>query len=95
MTHLAPSVGDTCVPLLEVPMLVALQEEKDSCCPPSYHHHTSLIPNLEDMITFQCSAPDVIKPSPVPEITIEDIKTPSPKYLYEENQLSDRFKTNR
>ncbi|KAK4295070.1 hypothetical protein Pmani_032342 [Petrolisthes manimaculis] len=85
LTHLAPSVGDTCVPLLEcAPFNSGL--EADQCMP---REVTSLGQNLDDMFNLDYQMPvansDVLIASPVPDKT-EDIEF-SPEYIDDESQL--------
>ncbi|XP_050711494.1 protein similar-like isoform X5 [Eriocheir sinensis] len=83
LTHLAPSGGDTCVPL---PTLIPDLEEEDSCMPQDV---PAFIPSLDDMLTLeyplQVVNSDAAIRSPSEEkIDDQDL---SPKYLYEENQI--------
>lgn len=86
LTHLAPSGGDTCVPL---PTLIPDLEEEDSCMPQD-------VPTfIDDMFTLeyplQVVNSDVAIRSPSEEkIDDQDL---SPKYLYEEKQIQEGVKS--
>lgn len=91
LTHLAPSGGDTCVPL---PTLIPDLEEEDSCMPQDV---PAFIPSLDDMLTLeyplQVVNSDAAIRSPSEEkIDDQDL---SPKYLYEENQIQGVKSANR
>lgn len=85
LTHLAPSVGDTCVPLLECASFNPGLEE-DQCMPQEV---TTLDPNLDDMFNLDYQMPipssDVLIASPDP-VKTEELDS-SPKYLYDESRL--------
>ena len=87
LTHLAPSVGDTCVPL---PTLIPDLEE-DSCMSQDV---SSYIPIIDDMLTFDYPVPvvntDAVTQSPSTD-SAED-QDLNPKYLYEENQVQEGVK---
>nr|ABF83561.1 hypoxia-inducible factor alpha [Metacarcinus magister] len=87
LTHLAPSGGDTCVPL---PTLIPDLEE-DSCMSQDV---SSYIPIIDDMLTFDYPVPvvntDAVIQSPSTDSTEDqDLK---PKYLYEENPVQEGVK---
>lgn len=88
LTHLAPSGGDTCVPL---PTLIPDTEE-DSCMPQDV---STFIPSLDDMLRLeyplQVVNSDAVIRSPSAE-KIDD-QGLSPKYLYEENQIQEGVKS--
>lgn len=85
LTHLAPSVGDTYVPL---PTLIP-DLEVDSCMPQDV---SSFI--IDDMLTLDYSVPvvntDAVIQSPSTD-KVED-QSLTPKYLYEENQTQEGVK---
>nr|QHD64851.1 hypoxia-inducible factor alpha subunit [Gecarcinus lateralis] len=88
LTHLAPSGGDTCVPL---PTLIPDLEE-DSCMPQDV---STFIPSLDDMLTLEyplqvVNSDAVIRSSSAEKIDDQDL---SPKYLYEENQIQEGVKS--
>lgn len=87
LTHLAPSGGDTCVPL---PTLIPDLEE-DSCMPQDV---SAFIPS--DMLNtleypLQIVNSDAVIRSPSAE-KIDD-QGLSPKYFYEENQIQEGVKS--
>lgn len=90
LTHLAPSGGDTCVPLLDVPNLFHDLNE-DTCIPQDV---SKFIPNLDDIFTLDYQMPiassDALISSEVPDNTEEQEN--SQDYLYDENKLIDGFK---
>lgn len=88
LTHLAPSGGDTCVPLLDVPTLIHDLNE-DTCIPQDV---SKFIPNLDEIFTldYPITSSDVLISSPVPDNTEEQEN--SQDYFYDENKLKDGVK---
>ncbi|XP_069949786.1 protein similar isoform X4 [Cherax quadricarinatus] len=84
LTHLAPSVGDTYVPLLEVPNLISSHDDTGML-----HEVSTLIPELDDMFTFDYQMPisssDVLISTEASDNS-ED-QEESQKYIYDENKL--------
>nr|XP_045625678.1 hypoxia-inducible factor 1-alpha-like isoform X2 [Procambarus clarkii] len=88
LTHLAPSVGDTCVPLLEVPSLIP---DHDHTC--MLQEVSTLIPELDDMFTLDYHMP--ITSSDVLITTSPDSsedREEAQKYLYDESKLISGIK---
>ncbi|KAG7167288.1 Hypoxia-inducible factor 1-alpha-like [Homarus americanus] len=89
LTHLAPSGGDTCVPLLEVP--ISIHDQDDTCM---LQEVSTLIHDVDNMFTIDDQMPiesfNVQISSPVPDNSEE--QEDIPKYLYDESKLNTSFK---
>lgn len=87
LTHLAPSGGDTDIPL---PTLIPDLEE-DSCVSQDV---SSFIPILDDMLTLDYPVPVVNTDAAVqsPSTDKAEDQGLSPRYLYEENQIQEGVK---